>query len=1701
MKFSSTPTFAGFLVTAPTANLAGAALLRNATRLVLVGAAMLGLLGNADAEAATVQALLKDGMFYAPEGNARFGLGPNNELIVENLGDSGLDGFRVLIGEAQGWSAQFVPFAISNNSGIISRMIGLDNQVVAEDRLEFVNGHLLGVANYHYGGSNAARRTSFEVRDEQLRLLDRRPVNLGEIIDFSAYLPPCGLANPPYHYERVVREDLSWWRICWPNCPGAPTGVVERTYCFVTTLPDPPPPKVRAVTVIAQRAGTVTMRTTSMRVLGHDHTGLGVSTMTASNGMLTLGNIGSSGQDGVAVSFRDLTEWLGQKVRGFDAVLSAVALAPGQELRASATGRFNGHDESPLGWASVRDAQGAWQLLADFAAVGSSSVRVDAYSGNALTGSTTSAGGGVLGVLTGVQGGPPQTPIRCYGVPFMSATPGIFITFPEPIRFNPPNGPSLTGDKFQLLAVQPSGLVETLQEFRITGANLKSFTIEDEIVQHKEPAQLLCPSNIVAQCQGPNGTPVNYTPVPTNFGSSNITVVCSPPSGSGFALGITTVQCGATDEFGENATCFFTVSIVDTNPPLLVCPTNLVVNSLTSTGVVVNYITPGAVDNCGPNLIVTCAPPSGSVFPIGTTRVTCTAVDDANNAGTCSFEVKVNPPPVIIREIIPPFGRSGDFITILGEGLPIHPDQASVLLYQGDGFIPLRAVDATPNRIVARLGPVPPNAQPALIAVHWGEGARGTCDPTPSGVQPTEPGWVLTRPVGMEGVSPRLFTPIYRNSETSEPCFFSGPPQNGALTLLLQGNLSGHLRASISLSAENLNLGTHLELDAPSVTLSNVTTTLDLGQRIAGLMVCLLEQLAGASIQSTVQETAPGVVQIIIRTANASIDRAHLSVDIRPPPPPVLITDVFPSSAAEGDLVAIYGSGFGNNPLGLTLAVREENSARMAPLEVLEVRDTAILARRGPWPPTFAGGPIVLLMGEGYRLPPEAFPEFAAIDPVRFARGSTIFVDPFRTVRPPARVPPPPPPPGATCFDAVLQGNQISIILEGNWPRNSVVEIRALLIPVRGADCSTPWTPLYTAVRLPSDGGTLMECAEIIARLLREMVPDFFHLYQELTPLPDGRIELKLRTHFLCAWENGYVTICVSEALRPEVQDVLPRDPLRGDVLTILGRGFGRDPGKLGLGLHESNGSRVIPLEVLSATDTRITARMGITPPDMQSAHLWISDGSGSDYEFEELATGGLRADDIVEAWRSRIDLGIETHVRINLTPSPPALGQRCFFSGPPTANGELCVLLNGTWTSNALISIAAAAHSRSSSTGAYHLIVPSVRLSGGGSVLECAQRIADFIRDAFWHQAAVVVDVRAELAPNNAKITLSLPNVAIDQGHIAICVGESPARPVITRFTPASGAKGRLITIQGSGLGDDPNDVQVALRDGTSPRLIPLEVVQVASTQLVARLGMVPPNAQPGRFMVQRGDGNRGLFAPASDDVELNNEFWVWRGGGPLGQSPDNFVPLHGEPPVGVRCFHSTQDPLDPYGSICLLMPWEAWSICPTGSLISVDVRIMDVDGTRFVPSLSGPVYFRGSGSGPECTDRIMDIIRRAVETRTGDVLLVERTHPQTNTVKITVRPRWVLDASRLTGSITVCIIPPALVPIIEAIDIVGSDIFVSLPTHLGFTYTLLHRQSLSAQSAWQPVASIPGDGTTRSLTHKSDSQRLQGFYRLRVE
>ncbi|MBX2890181.1 MAG: HYR domain-containing protein [Saprospiraceae bacterium] len=175
-----------------------------------------------------------------------------------------------------------------------------------------------------------------------------------------------------------------------------------------------------------------------------------------------------------------------------------------------------------------------------------------------------------------------------------------------------------------------------------------SITVEDN-----ELPVITCPANIVVgntlnQC----GAIVNY-PAPTfsdNCPGASIVLVSGLPSGSFFPVGTTTNVWRVTDASGNSATCSFTVTVNDVQPPTITCPANIVRNNdPNQCGAIVTYATPTFSDNCpGVTIQQIAGLPSGSFFPVGTTTNVFKATDAAGNMSTCSFTVTVNDvqPPV-----------------------------------------------------------------------------------------------------------------------------------------------------------------------------------------------------------------------------------------------------------------------------------------------------------------------------------------------------------------------------------------------------------------------------------------------------------------------------------------------------------------------------------------------------------------------------------------------------------------------------------------------------------------------------------------------------------------------------------------------------------------------------------------------------------------------------------------------------------------------------------------------------------------------------------------------------------------------------------------------------------------------------------------------------------------------------------------------
>lgn len=152
----------------------------------------------------------------------------------------------------------------------------------------------------------------------------------------------------------------------------------------------------------------------------------------------------------------------------------------------------------------------------------------------------------------------------------------------------------------------------------------------------------------------PDGT-LTYTPA--RCGTARVTVVAQDDGGT---------ASGGSD---TSAPQTFTIQVLDNRPPQVSCPADIALEATSDAGATVFY-TASASDSCG-LADITCTPPSGTLFPIGTSAVTCRATDLAGHVGSCTFQVTVttpNQPPVCETTFPDAWVEGGTFYTIAVDG-------------------------------------------------------------------------------------------------------------------------------------------------------------------------------------------------------------------------------------------------------------------------------------------------------------------------------------------------------------------------------------------------------------------------------------------------------------------------------------------------------------------------------------------------------------------------------------------------------------------------------------------------------------------------------------------------------------------------------------------------------------------------------------------------------------------------------------------------------------------------------------------------------------------------------------------------------------------------------------------------------------------------------------------------------------------------
>jgi N-acetylneuraminic acid mutarotase len=218
-----------------------------------------------------------------------------------------------------------------------------------------------------------------------------------------------------------------------------------------------------------------------------------------------------------------------------------------------------------------------------------------------------------------------------------------------------------------------------------TSGNTATGTFKITVQDNNPPFMSVPSGNQIRQATSSAGAIVTFTATANDSVDGPRPVTCSPPSGSQFPFGPTSVTCSASDTRGNTATRTFTVTVQDTNAPFLNVPFQPFEEEATSAaGATVNFgQAVSASDNVDGPITPSCTPSSGSTFPIGPTTVSCQATDaHGNQSPTKTFTVRVIDPPVVIV----PSNITAEATSAAGAAVPFNASASTFL----DGALPVQ---------------------------------------------------------------------------------------------------------------------------------------------------------------------------------------------------------------------------------------------------------------------------------------------------------------------------------------------------------------------------------------------------------------------------------------------------------------------------------------------------------------------------------------------------------------------------------------------------------------------------------------------------------------------------------------------------------------------------------------------------------------------------------------------------------------------------------------------------------------------------------------------------------------------------------------------------------------------------------------------------------------------------------------------------
>jgi hypothetical protein len=420
---------------------------------------------------------LYQGLANTSLGNAALTVS-SNKLTVSNIGSSGQDGVSIAMPNGvSGFDAKWQNVDAANTlpvgAYIKSTAIGTAGGII-NGPLGTLTVTKLGTTNYQIAVDfSALGATTYNALAYHNGVLVGEVTNqpMNRMINVNHCSDSADAYSDPAHnvYTEYVSQDWNQ-SPCLMAFATLPTLIVDQLEVTPGDVAWTTPPTAVQVTAAQVPTLTITGENVTQLYQGLANTSLGNATLNVVSNQLVVGNIGSSGQDGVSIA-------LGRAVSCSISLAPLVPVPVGGWLQADATGSLGGVSNHPVGTLRVtHDSTNAdgYAVTADLSALGSPTERVEVWNNHTLVAAFAGHTGmvarmsslpDVWGKLGPVTGLPPY-----YGC--------LVIYNPNPTNVWV-NNIHYVGDEVRVL--QEAGpAVDYLSDFTLTAGNAGAFNITQE---------------------------------------------------------------------------------------------------------------------------------------------------------------------------------------------------------------------------------------------------------------------------------------------------------------------------------------------------------------------------------------------------------------------------------------------------------------------------------------------------------------------------------------------------------------------------------------------------------------------------------------------------------------------------------------------------------------------------------------------------------------------------------------------------------------------------------------------------------------------------------------------------------------------------------------------------------------------------------------------------------------------------------------------------------------------------------------------------------------------------------------------------------------------------------------------------------------------------------------------------------------------